>query len=169
MRTWRSLGTTISNTPLFFVLLPDLPTAAELHAEVLDRGALQRFQRDHDQLVGGLGFEISEFFGEGRARRRIEDVGFIDDAAAERGEVKRERSRDEKEEGSDGKACASKAVAALSPPLPRKRGRERGRRGERRCAPHHSRPALPSDQNFTVGGRFTSSATVKVSIGLLPL
>src|SRR3546814_2353766 len=34
-------------------LLADAPMAAELVAEVVDRGALQRGQGDHDELVGG--------------------------------------------------------------------------------------------------------------------
>ena len=66
------------------VLLADLPGAAELHAEILDRGALQRFQRDDDELVGGLGFERGELLGERVARRGIEDAGLVDHAAGER-------------------------------------------------------------------------------------
>ena len=68
--------------------------AAELIAEILDRGALQRLKRDHDQLVGGLGFEIGELLGERRARGLVEDIGLVDHAAGERGENQRERGED---------------------------------------------------------------------------
>ena len=78
-------------------LLADLPVAAELVAEVLDRGALQRSQRDHDELVGGLGFERGELFGERGARRRIEDVGLVDDAAGQRREGERKGGKDEQQ------------------------------------------------------------------------
>ena len=85
------------------VLLADLPVAAELIAVVLDRGALQRFERHHDELVGGLGFEVGELLRERRALRRVEDIGVVDHAAGERGEGRAPAPavRDRKQESSD--------------------------------------------------------------------
>src|SRR3546814_3325284 len=45
-------------------LLADAPMAAELVAEVVDRGALQRGQGDHDELVGGRLLVAGELLGE---------------------------------------------------------------------------------------------------------
>src|SRR3546814_11412088 len=45
-------------------LLADAPMAAELVAEVVDRGALQRVQGDHDELVGGRLLVAGELLGE---------------------------------------------------------------------------------------------------------
>ena len=73
------------------VLLADLPLAAELIAVILDRGALQRFERHHDKLVGRFGFEVGELLRQRRALRRVEDIGLVDDAAGQRGERERQR------------------------------------------------------------------------------
>src|SRR5258707_5703273 len=43
------------------------------YTELLDRSALQRFQRHHNELVRGLGFELIELFGECCARSPVQD------------------------------------------------------------------------------------------------
>ncbi len=65
------------------VLLSDLPVAAELIAVILDRGALQRFQRDHHHLVGRLGFKVGELLRQCRPGGRIEDIGLVDHPAGQ--------------------------------------------------------------------------------------
>src|SRR5262249_22728337 len=110
---------------------------AELDAILLDRGTLQRFQRHHHQLVAGLGFERGELVGQRCARGGIEDIGLVHDAAAECRKIERDGGNDGKQE--ERKRSTGGAPAARS----------------------------AHRQNFTCGGRVTSSATVKVSIGLL--
>src|SRR6185295_7761139 len=69
----------------------------ELHAKILDRGSLQRFERHHHELVGGLGLELGELLGERRARSLVQNAGIVHHPAAERGEVERERWKGQQE------------------------------------------------------------------------
>src|SRR5262249_46919992 len=64
-----------------FLFLSDLPVAPELVTVVLDRGALERLERDHDKLAGGLGLELGELALERGLGRRVENPGVVDDAA----------------------------------------------------------------------------------------
>src|SRR5262249_13003384 len=102
---------------------PDSPAAAELDAEVLDRGPLQRFQGYDHELVAGLGFEVCELLGERRTRWRIEDVGLVHHAAAERGKDERNRRNDGEPKQSTEEQ--RKACARASPTVPSLRRRER--------------------------------------------
>ena len=65
MRTRCSAAATISRAPLLVPFLADAPAPAELIAEILARHAVQGGKRDHDELVGGLGFQGSQSGGEG--------------------------------------------------------------------------------------------------------
>ena len=156
------------------VLLADLPVAAELIAVILDRGALQRLQRDDDELVGGLGFEIGELLGRApraSAASRMPASSTTRPVSAGKSSAMA---------GSDETAGEQRDERAVSDP--RCGGTSGDRRtfaasggggrpscAARRIASTASMPsaALPTRQNFTGGGRSTSSATVKVSIGLL--
>src|SRR3954452_872539 len=88
-------------------LLTDLPAAAKLVAEVLDRRALQRFERHHHELVTGLGFELGELLGERRACSRIQNAGIVDHAAGKHGKIERQRGdekqKSERRRGRDGR------------------------------------------------------------------
>jgi hypothetical protein len=54
---------------------------SELVAIILNRGSLQRFQCDHDELARGLGLEIGKLLLECSLGRRVENSGVVDDAA----------------------------------------------------------------------------------------
>src|SRR5262249_2693263 len=91
------------------VLLSNSPAAAELDAEILDRGPLQRSQRHDHELVGGLGFEVRELLRERRARWLIENIGLVHHATAERREderKRRQRGEQEKRGEEQRQACA---------------------------------------------------------------
>ena len=62
-------------------LLADAPLAAELIAEVLDRVALQRLQRDDGELVGRLLLERRELGVDRGAVLGVKQAGLVDDAA----------------------------------------------------------------------------------------
>src|SRR5262245_15744460 len=79
------------------VLLADTPVAPELDPVILDRGALQRFERHHHELVGGLGLERGELVIERSAGSGIEDIGLVHHAAAERGKLERGRGESEQQ------------------------------------------------------------------------
>src|SRR5262249_43809080 len=99
-------------------LLSDSPAAAEFDAEILDRGPLQRSQRHHHELVGGLGFEVRELLGERRTRRLIEDIGLVHHAAAERGEDERNRRKGGEQKNNaeeQRQACAPARATASFP------------------------------------------------------
>src|SRR3546814_16170720 len=66
-------------------LLADAPVAAELVAEVVDRGSLQRGQGDHDALVGGRLLVAGELLGEAALLFRAPQIGFVDHAGIGRG------------------------------------------------------------------------------------
>src|SRR5262249_33029436 len=83
-----------SQHAVVLALLSDAPAAAELKAEILDRGALQRSQGDDHELVGSLGLEVRKLLGERRPRCRIEDVGLVHHPAAERGQDERQSRHD---------------------------------------------------------------------------
>src|SRR5262245_14333433 len=107
------------------VLLSDPPAAAELDPVILDRGALQRLERHHHELVGGLGLERGELVVERRARGGIEDVGLVHHAAAEGGKLERRRgesqqSEKERKEGSEREAWVRRfgSIAESDPPHP---------------------------------------------------
>ena len=78
---------------VILVLLADLPLAPELIAVILDRRALQRFQRHDHELVRGLGLEIGGELFELLAGGRIENVGPVDHAAGQFGKGQRLRQR----------------------------------------------------------------------------
>src|SRR5262249_16607121 len=102
-------------------LLSGAPGAAELKAEILDRGALQRSQGDDHELVGSLGLEVRKLLGERRPRCRIEDVGLVHHPAAERGQDERKSRHDREQEESEQKqreACAAAAATVVCPSLP---------------------------------------------------
>ena len=82
--------------PVVRALLPDAPVAAELIAVVFDRGILQRAQGHDDDLVAALGLHRRELVGQRLPRRRVENVGFIDDTAGELREGQRVRQRGER-------------------------------------------------------------------------
>src|SRR5262249_14046928 len=101
-------------------LLSDAPAAAELKAELLHRGALQRSQGDDHELVGGLGVEVRELLGERRPRCQIEDVGLVHHPAAERGQDECKSRPDGEQEESEQKqreACAPATVVCPSLPF----------------------------------------------------
>src|SRR3546814_13768860 len=70
-------------------LLADAPMAAELVAEVVDPGALQRGQGDHDELVGGRLLVAGEQLGEAARPVRAQQIGTVDHAAGERRNLER--------------------------------------------------------------------------------
>src|SRR3546814_15490921 len=74
-------------------LLADAPMAAELVAEVVDRGALQRGQGDHDELVGGRLLVAGELLGEAALPVRAQQVGVVDPAAGDRRKLERGAAR----------------------------------------------------------------------------
>src|SRR5262249_17953220 len=64
-----------------FLFLSYLPVTPELVTVVLDRSALERLERDHDKLAGGLGLELGELALECGLARRGENSG-VDNYAA---------------------------------------------------------------------------------------
>src|SRR5262245_29339358 len=137
-----------------FLLLTDLPVTPELVAIILDRRSLQRLQRDHDELAGGLALEIGELLLERGFAGRIENSGVVNNTAGERREgqcMYRVRSEEDQEQAEE------RTAGALLPP----------RQHDRHTIRDNPGPVMAQPpQNFTVGGRFTSSATMNVSIGL---
>src|SRR6516162_10250275 len=134
------------------LFLSDLPVTPELVTVVLDRGALERLDRDHDKLPCGLGLEVGELALKRCLGRRVENSGIVDHTAGELREGERiGRKRNYRQEQSED--CTSQHH-------PRSRQHNWPIRDDSR---HLS---APTRQNFTVGGLVTSSATVNVSIGL---
>ena len=70
------------------------PAAPELVAEILDRGALQGFQRHDHELRGGPAFQVRELARELAARRPIEDARPVDDFSGELREIERRGGAD---------------------------------------------------------------------------
>ena len=92
--------------------------AAELDAEILDRGSLQRFERHHHELIGGLGLELRELVGQRRPRLRVENIGLVHHPTAERGEVERERGKNKKERDEGEKRETPMPTLDRTAPLP---------------------------------------------------
>src|SRR5215468_173751 len=65
------------------LFLSDLPMTPELVTVILDRGALERLDRDHDKLPSGLGLELGELALERGLGRRLENSGIVDHTAGE--------------------------------------------------------------------------------------
>src|SRR5215813_12934297 len=124
----------------------------ELVTVVLDRGTLERLDRDHHKLPCGLGLELGELALERGLGRRVENSGIVDHTPSELREGERiGRKRNYGQEQSED---------CTGPRRPKPRQHNRPIRNY----PRHL--SAPTRQNFTVGGFVTSSATVNVSIGL---
>ena len=72
-----------------FVFLADPPFARETDAVILDLVAVERFDGDDGNLIGGLAFERLEFGEDGRLVLRLQQVGVVDDLAGEFGIIRR--------------------------------------------------------------------------------
>src|SRR5262249_9686967 len=84
------------------LFLSDLPVTPELVTVVLDRGALEQLDRDHDKLPCGLGLELRELALERGFGRRVENSGIVDHTAGELREGERiGRKRNYRQEQSE--------------------------------------------------------------------
>src|SRR5262245_13792780 len=81
------LGRYDQNYAVVLALLAELPAAAELIAKVLDFIALQRRRRVDHELIGGLLFQRLQLALEPPAVLGGQQLGFVDDAPAERREL----------------------------------------------------------------------------------
>src|SRR5262249_57158843 len=136
--------------PGILLFLSDLPVTPELVTVVLNRGALERLDRDHDKLPCGLGLEVGELALERCLGRRIENSGIVHHTAGELREGERIGRNYRQEQSED---CTSQH-------------HPRSRKHNWPIRDNSRHPSAPTRQNFTVGGLVTSSATVNVSIGL---
>ena len=70
-------------------LLADPPVPAEPIAEIFDGIALQRFERNDDDLIAGLPLMLGQHLRQPVLCGGREDVGFIDHAPCQRWECRR--------------------------------------------------------------------------------
>src|SRR5262249_4261419 len=90
MRTLRSLGATISSTPLFLSFCP----IRQRRPSSTPKSSIEVPCNDLSVTTTSwsvVGFEVRELLGERRARWLIENIGLVHHAAAELGEDERKR------------------------------------------------------------------------------
>jgi hypothetical protein len=97
--------------------LADLPLAPQPVAVIGNIVVLQRLERDHHDLIGGFGFQLSKLSFQQRLGLEIENTCVIDNAPAQRRECLRQGKRAGEDKCKRCNECGERCEMASAAPL----------------------------------------------------